>query len=447
MASDARPSSKQRSDVPPPIRKPRGTLGGRIISAPVSDYCMICGDRACSHHYYGVAACHGCKCFFWRSVKQQAHYECRFTNNCEITVNGRNSCRACRFNRCLKAGMQPEAVRMNKPENTGICVQKRSAPSSVDELRHSEDEVFHVPEKAPKMDFALVSSLLEVDEKIYELADFSENEKPVRLGSVYDVFMYPECLDCYRTRVSYCVRLRRATEEELNFCKRRMLTIACDYIRHLEVLQMIPEADKVALLRNSYGPLTIFEVTVGTVKATNDSSLLCLPTGITVSKNEELVSNSFMSQKLVMNILDTLRKMLVELHLSQEEEVMLKAIIVLNSEISELSTEAKRVIGEFRDRVHNCLYQCCAEADSAHAAMRFAKLLHVIPKITLLARDLVEHIKVVHTFDNESNCVDPLFFELFGDIFQEERESFSAQTNAPFKWNIASPDQSDQSVS
>jgi hypothetical protein len=117
------------------------------------------------------------------------------------------------------------------------------------------------------------------------------------------------------------------------------------------------------------------------------------------------------------------------------------------AEISELSTEAKRVIGEYRDRVHNCLYQCCAEADSAHAATRFAKLLHVIPKITLLARDLVEHIKVVHTFDNESNCVDPLFFELFGDIFQEERETFSAQTNAPFKWNVASPEQSDQSVS
>uniref|UniRef100_A0A0N5AYY4 Nuclear receptor domain-containing protein n=1 Tax=Syphacia muris TaxID=451379 RepID=A0A0N5AYY4_9BILA len=47
---------------------------------------MVCGDRACSHHYYGVAACHGCKCFFWRSVKTNAQYVCRFGGNCAIDV-------------------------------------------------------------------------------------------------------------------------------------------------------------------------------------------------------------------------------------------------------------------------------------------------------------------------------------------------------------------------
>lgn len=53
------------------------------------------------------------------------------------------------------------------------------------------------------------------------------------------------------------------------------------------------------------------------------------------------------------------------------------------AEIAELSTEAKEIINEFRDRVHNCLYQYCAEADPIHAATRFAKLLHIIPKVTV----------------------------------------------------------------
>ncbi|VDP26978.1 unnamed protein product [Heligmosomoides polygyrus] len=48
--------------------------------------CVVCGDRACSHLYYGVAACHGCKCFFWRTVKSGLSYSCRFDGRCSIST-------------------------------------------------------------------------------------------------------------------------------------------------------------------------------------------------------------------------------------------------------------------------------------------------------------------------------------------------------------------------
>jgi len=74
-------------------------------------------------------------------------------------------------------------------------------------------------------------------------------------------------------------------------------------------------------------------------------------------------------------------------------------------------------------------------------ALRFAKLLNVLPKITVLARDLIEHIRMIQTFDTAARSsssssriiattdgvgVESLFFQLFGDIFQQ-RESGAGQ--------------------
>lgn len=77
------------------------------------------------------------------------------------------------------------------------------------------------------------------------------------------------------------------------------------------------------------------------------------------------------------------------------------------------------------------------------STLRFAKLLHILPKLTvsafcvvvaqwsiqylqLLARELVEHIRVGYTFQNDQSTVKPAFLSLFGDIFAEEREGMSS---------------------
>lgn len=60
--------------------------------------------------------------------------------------------------------------------------------------------------------------------------------------------------------------------------------------------------------------------------------------------------------------------------------------------------------------------------------MRFAKILLLMPhlivsllSITLssqmMAGDLVEHVRMRHTFGTTINECDPLFYQLFGDIF------------------------------
>lgn len=89
---------------------------------------------------------------------------------------------------------------------------------------------------------------MDLDEKTNQVADFSENDAPKRMLSLYDIFAVPEYLECYRTHVNYCVRLHRTTSEEMEFCKMRTLTKACDFINGFESIGLgnIPVEDKVS---------------------------------------------------------------------------------------------------------------------------------------------------------------------------------------------------------
>uniref|UniRef100_A0A1I7YY94 Nuclear receptor domain-containing protein n=1 Tax=Steinernema glaseri TaxID=37863 RepID=A0A1I7YY94_9BILA len=342
MASGSQPSSQQRNAVSQRNAKPRST-GGRG-AVPISDFCVVCGDRACSHHYYGVAACHGCKCFFWRSVKSKAEYVCRYNGNCEIDINGRNACRSCRFNRCLKAGMQPEAVRpqktpLNDTQKANRAGNKRAAKfedHDSDGSHFDDRDMSASPPNTKKVrleQVALVNSFMQV-QKLVDEGEHApiKNECYTRIDSLVDAFENPTLLDIYRSKITYQIRLQRVTAEEMYDCRRRTLVSAFDWIRMIGNIERIATTqDKMCLLKNSYAPLTIFDMSVRTSQTTTDPSLLCLPTGITVSKNEDTVSNCFLSKTLIENILDTLTSSMGALEMDEMEVAMMKAILVLNS--------------------------------------------------------------------------------------------------------------------
>uniref|UniRef100_A0A673LMA0 Estrogen-related receptor gamma-like n=1 Tax=Sinocyclocheilus rhinocerous TaxID=307959 RepID=A0A673LMA0_9TELE len=73
--------------------------------------CLVCGDFASGYHY-GVASCEACKAFFKRTIQGNIEYSCPVVNDCEITKRRRKSCQACRFQKCLRAGMMREELVM-----------------------------------------------------------------------------------------------------------------------------------------------------------------------------------------------------------------------------------------------------------------------------------------------------------------------------------------------
>ncbi|XP_022832214.1 nuclear receptor subfamily 2 group E member 1 [Spodoptera litura] len=84
--------------------------------------CAVCSDHSSGKHY-GVFACDGCAGFFKRSVRRDRRYSCKARNSggCIVDKAHRNQCRACRLDKCLKVGMNKNAVQHERgPRNSTI---------------------------------------------------------------------------------------------------------------------------------------------------------------------------------------------------------------------------------------------------------------------------------------------------------------------------------------
>jgi hypothetical protein len=81
------------------------------------DQCLICGKFSGKHNYYGGQGCLSCRAFFRRTVQSKSHmnFNCSEEGKCNINSQSWRSCQACRFQKCLKAGMRPSYV-LNESE-------------------------------------------------------------------------------------------------------------------------------------------------------------------------------------------------------------------------------------------------------------------------------------------------------------------------------------------
>ncbi|XP_063079621.1 estrogen receptor 2a isoform X1 [Engraulis encrasicolus] len=87
----------------------RGSAGGKADM----HYCAVCSDYASGYHY-GVWSCEGCKAFFKRSIQGHNDYICPATNQCTIDKNRRKSCQACRLRKCYEVGMMKCGMRRER---------------------------------------------------------------------------------------------------------------------------------------------------------------------------------------------------------------------------------------------------------------------------------------------------------------------------------------------
>jgi len=63
-----------------------------------------------SGFHYGIFTCESCKGFFKRTVQNKKTFVCPRQGECEITLENRKKCPACRFAKCLVMGMKLEGM-------------------------------------------------------------------------------------------------------------------------------------------------------------------------------------------------------------------------------------------------------------------------------------------------------------------------------------------------
>ncbi|KAF6720221.1 Glucocorticoid receptor [Oryzias melastigma] len=129
--------------------------------------CLVCSDEASGCHY-GVVTCGSCKVFFKRAVEGwrarqntdgQHNYLCAGRNDCIIDKIRRKNCPACRFRKCLQAGMNLEA-RKNKK----LIKMKRPAGSS--EPVNNNLPVPIIPRSMPQLVPTMLSVLKAIEPEI-----------------------------------------------------------------------------------------------------------------------------------------------------------------------------------------------------------------------------------------------------------------------------------------
>ncbi|CAM4793234.1 unnamed protein product [Rotaria magnacalcarata] len=73
--------------------------------------CVVCGGRAFGYNFDQIS-CESCKAFFRRNaLRDMSDLHCRFSGNCNITVESRRHCSYCRITKCFAVGMKKESIR------------------------------------------------------------------------------------------------------------------------------------------------------------------------------------------------------------------------------------------------------------------------------------------------------------------------------------------------
>ncbi|CAG5872026.1 unnamed protein product [Menidia menidia] len=151
---------------PPPPHSSRSVESGSNsgpgqpkASGQTHKICLVCSDEASGCHY-GVVTCGSCKVFFKRAVEGQHNYLCAGRNDCIIDKIRRKNCPACRFRKCLQAGMNLEA-RKNKK----LIKMKVSRPSGSPEPV-SGLPVPVIPRSVPQLVPTMLSVLKAIEPEI-----------------------------------------------------------------------------------------------------------------------------------------------------------------------------------------------------------------------------------------------------------------------------------------
>ncbi|TRY75678.1 hypothetical protein TCAL_14607 [Tigriopus californicus] len=115
--------------------------------------CLVCGNVAGKHCYYGGQVCVSCRAFFRRSVlgKSYADFRCAKEKQCAINSKSWKSCRFCRFQKCLQSGMRiawvdtedrPKRALKSSTAKSKVVVPSHGVPQSLEPKWTVDEECY-----------------------------------------------------------------------------------------------------------------------------------------------------------------------------------------------------------------------------------------------------------------------------------------------------------------
>ncbi|KAI6191738.1 hypothetical protein M3Y97_00260300 [Aphelenchoides bicaudatus] len=319
-----------------------------------------------------------CKTFFRRCLLNNASYSCKQNGECLINKNARNSCRHCRFRKCLSVGMDCSELNIERRRKRKIIDQ---GPPDVQMDSINDPLITDLMLKEKKFLKMLTSSVSPIHNN---LAEALGNE-----ASAFDNFEYYEANQL-------------AQEDQMNFSywRAKILSTLIEWSKTFEEFRHLSMHDKEALIiHTSFSNLVLSEA-FHTPQRYLDR--IVFPDGLSGFRN--LTANILKERSgliptvvaVINNILVPIRKM----NMTEIEYLLLQAIIFFDPECISLSSQAVEIIQEKRTSLLKSLKQYLdLRHGDVEAALRNAALLLRIPNVHKVAAFKRETLCTIETFN------------------------------------------------
>ncbi|XP_062494163.1 glucocorticoid receptor [Pezoporus occidentalis] len=370
-------SPGMRSDVSSSPSTTSATTG------PPPKLCLVCSDEASGCHY-GVLTCGSCKVFFKRAVEGQHNYLCAGRNDCIIDKIRRKNCPACRYRKCLQAGMNLEA-RKTKKKIKGI--QQTGAAGARDASETPGNKSI-VPASLPQLTPTLVS-LLEVIE-------------PEVLYSGYDSTLPDSSWRILST---------------LNMLGGRQVVAAVKWAKAIPGFRNLHLDDQMTLLQYSWMFLMAFALGWRSYKQSN-GNLLCFAPDLII--NEQRMNLPCMYEQCKHMLM--VARELSRLQVSYEEYLCMKTLLLLST-IPKEGLKSQSLFEEIRMTYIKELGKAIVkrEGNSSQNWQRFYQLTKLLDSM----HDVVENLLsfCFQTFLDKSMSIE--FPEMLAEIISNQIPKYS----------------------
>ncbi|CAI2354971.1 unnamed protein product [Caenorhabditis sp. 36 PRJEB53466] len=340
----------------------------------MTEKCAICGNRAFCYNY-GVLTCNACKMFFRRVEVDKITYTCKFWNTCSDGLDGISAekrCKACRFQRCLNAGMR--YIAPGKPRL---------------ELKNRKDDGVH----------SLIGQLLYNDSRRrYKVLHLFTTEDPT----------LKEMIERSRDSRMVVKTTQLKTLPDIHEYSFFGIYTSIEHFLSLDFMYSLDTADKFVLLQHFAMKSMLLASALRTKCEGRDTI---------VTPNGDNVYPDSLYAKFSPDFLHRIRSLLVsrltELRIRNEEHVLLNVILFCNPALCALSETARSSVAAQQKVYSSVLLQYCLLTYQQNGPSRFTDLLSLYDVINANFVD-VHHLLVLFQF----YMPDFKFKKVFADVMK-----------------------------
>uniref|UniRef100_A0A1I7T5J3 Nuclear receptor domain-containing protein n=1 Tax=Caenorhabditis tropicalis TaxID=1561998 RepID=A0A1I7T5J3_9PELO len=399
------PSSSNSSTPSPTQVSPGGkTKTHRKSGKPyqfVPSACQVCFGKATGHHY-DVASCNGCKSFFRRVTIEKLVYKCGEKNNCYDGFKPGDSipkCRACRYKRCVNAGMNPLGIQSE--------LRKHSESTSIEETVITGKEVVVLPKitEPPKSIEAQVSDLIQhlmnLDLKTNSFRDCSYNpmvfptlkeavkdETSIigfgdRFGPMPGWPLSPEVIEQARKPNPKPGSPKILPANVKRWLMYDLLTVV-EMTKTFDFFRKLSEMDRYYLCRDT--TLMVSNLTKAFFSVENKTDRIIRADGQTMGPPPAWIPKELID-KLVIDIMKRAISTLIRMKCTKIEFLLLRAILLCNSAAPDISNNARTLLSAERAKYTVALLNYSMANHGVEGPGRFAEILNVIDVLERQQKD------------------------------------------------------------